>query len=32
MTLDGEVADLSDPIGRDARIEFLSREDPRAWS
>jgi threonyl-tRNA synthetase len=30
MALDGTVADLSDPIGRDARIEFLSREDPRA--
>src|SRR3954468_1618712 len=30
MALDGRVADLSDPILRDARIEFLSREDPRA--
>src|SRR5215216_734862 len=30
MALDGQVADLADPIGRDARIEFLSREDPRA--
>jgi len=30
MALDGTVADLSDPIGRDAKIEFLSREDPRA--
>jgi threonyl-tRNA synthetase len=30
MALDGVVADLSDPIERDARIEFLSREDPRA--
>ena len=30
MALDGRVADLSDPILRDARIEFLTREDPRA--
>src|SRR5215813_1607377 len=30
MALDGTVADLSDPIGRDAKIEFLTREDPRA--
>jgi len=30
MALDGVVADLSDPITRDARIEFLTREDPRA--
>ena len=30
MALDGVVADLSDPIERDARIEFLTREDPRA--
>jgi threonyl-tRNA synthetase len=30
MALDGELADLTDPIARDARIEFLSREDPRA--
>ena len=30
MALDGAVADLSDPIERDAKIEFLSREDPRA--
>src|SRR5438132_14278801 len=30
MTLDGTLADLSDPIGRDAKIEFISREDPRA--
>src|SRR5215217_3067652 len=29
MALDGAVADLDDPIARDARIEFLSREDPR---
>jgi threonyl-tRNA synthetase len=30
MALDGTVVDLADPITRDAKIEFLSREDPRA--
>jgi threonyl-tRNA synthetase len=30
MVLAGALADLSDPIDRDARIEFISREDPRA--
>src|ERR1700754_2754372 len=30
MALDGTVADLSDPIERNAKIEFISREDPRA--
>src|SRR5437588_1691224 len=30
MALDGTVHDLADPIEGDARIEFLSREDPRA--
>ena len=30
MALDGVVVDLGDPIERDARIEFLNREDPRA--
>jgi threonyl-tRNA synthetase len=30
MALDGVVSDLSDPIGKDARIEFIGREDPRA--
>ena len=30
MALDGVLADLADPIERDAKIEFLSREDPRA--
>jgi len=30
MALDGVLADLSDPIERDARIEFLTREDPRS--
>src|SRR5438552_7431249 len=30
MALDGTVADLSDQIERDAKIEFLTRDDPRA--
>src|SRR5216684_1764595 len=30
MALDGVLTDLSDPIERDAKIEFLTREDPRA--
>src|SRR6202790_134615 len=30
MALDGTVVDLADPIRKDAKIEFLSREDPRA--
>ena len=30
MALDGQVVDLADPITRDARIEFVNREDPRA--
>src|SRR6476469_9055830 len=30
MAIDGRLADLSDPIERDAKIEFISREDPRA--
>ncbi|MGH9806910.1 MAG: threonine--tRNA ligase, partial [Terriglobia bacterium] len=30
MALDGMVADLSDPIERDSKIEFLTRDDPRA--
>src|SRR5947208_2983488 len=30
MALDGELADLTDPISRDAKIEFINREDPRA--
>ncbi|MBX9711402.1 MAG: threonine--tRNA ligase [Xanthobacteraceae bacterium] len=30
MALNGEVADLSDPIARDATIEFINRDDPRA--
>jgi threonyl-tRNA synthetase len=28
--LDGEVRDLSDPVGRSGRVEILTREDPRA--
>ncbi len=30
MALDGALADLADPIRKDAKIEFLTREDPRA--
>jgi threonyl-tRNA synthetase len=30
MVLDGKLADLTDPIEYDAKIEFLSRDDPRA--
>src|SRR4029079_207492 len=30
MAINGTLADLTDPIERDARIEFISREDPRA--
>lgn len=30
MALDGTVADLTDPIEKDSKIEFISREDPRA--
>jgi threonyl-tRNA synthetase len=30
MALDGELADLADPIQKDAKIEFVMREDPRA--
>ena len=30
MALDGQLADLTDPIEKDARIEFVSRDDPRA--
>jgi threonyl-tRNA synthetase len=30
MALDGKLADLADPIEQDARIEFLTRDDPRA--
>jgi threonyl-tRNA synthetase len=30
MALDGSVMDLANPIAHDAKIEFLSREDPRA--
>jgi threonyl-tRNA synthetase len=29
MVLDGAVTDLADPIERDAKIEFLGRDDPR---
>ena len=30
MALDGVVVDLGDPIGQDSKIEFLTRDDPRA--
>jgi threonyl-tRNA synthetase len=30
MALDGALADLNDKIEQDARIEFVSRDDPRA--
>ena len=30
MALDGTVVDLADKIEKDAKIEFVSREDPRA--
>ncbi len=30
MAIDGEVRDLADPIAADAKIEFLTREDPRS--
>ncbi|MGC2437501.1 MAG: threonine--tRNA ligase [Pseudolabrys sp.] len=30
MALDGALADLADPIDRDAKIEFISLEDPHA--
>ncbi len=30
MAIDGVVVDLADPIGNDSKIEFLTREDPRA--
>jgi threonyl-tRNA synthetase len=30
MALDGTVVDLADKIERDAKIEFLNRDDPRA--
>src|SRR6202042_1779422 len=30
MALDGKLADLADPIDPDAKIEFLTRDDPRA--
>jgi threonyl-tRNA synthetase len=30
MVLDGTIADLADPIAKDARIEFLARDDKRA--
>src|SRR5882757_7995978 len=30
MAVDGVVSDLADPIEKDAKIEFINRDDPRA--
>jgi threonyl-tRNA synthetase len=30
MAVDGALTDLADPIARSARVEFISRDDPRA--
>jgi threonyl-tRNA synthetase len=30
MALDGMIADLADPIDKDAKIEFVNRDEPRA--
>src|SRR5260221_7773216 len=30
MALDGELADLNDPIEQDAKVEFVGRDEPRA--
>ena len=30
MALDGKLADLADPITKDAKIEIVTRDDPRA--
>jgi threonyl-tRNA synthetase len=30
MVVDGQLRDLADPIERDAKIEFIGRDDPRA--
>src|SRR5438477_6393397 len=30
MVIDGTLADLSDPIERDAALEFVTRDDPRS--
>ncbi len=30
MLIDGSLADLTDPIDRDVRLEFIGRDDPRA--
>jgi threonyl-tRNA synthetase len=32
MVVDGTLSDLSDKVTRDAKIEFISRDDPRALS
>ena len=30
MAVDGEVCDLNDPISKNSKLEFISRDDPRA--
>jgi threonyl-tRNA synthetase len=30
MAVDGVLGDLADPISRDAKVEFINRDDPRA--
>ena len=30
MVVDGQLADLADPIDHDAKLEFIARDDPRA--
>ena len=30
MALDGTLADLNDPIAQDAKIQFISRDEPQA--
>jgi threonyl-tRNA synthetase len=30
MAVDGVLSDLADPISRDAKVEFINRDDPRA--
>ncbi len=32
MSLDGKLADLADPITKDATIKFIARTDPEALS
>ena len=32
MALDGELADLNDPIETDAKIEFVNRDERARWN